>query len=599
CNYFRLHERTFQFINPNDIEMLFLKSKDNLSFKFDFSLYKTSSDDVYDEYSENDDVVDDDYSHNAIQLHYVKNQSIFKKIPGNPFAFWLSKNMFAAFEGKHLNDYSNCCTGMHTGNNDKFVRYWFEVNFMQTSIIKETGKYKRYNCGGDSRKWYGNHWNVINWGSDGKEIRNEKSSVIRNERFFGEEGISWKRIGSKDNYFRYLPKDFIFDQSGDSMFPFDKNKLFYLLGFLNSIVAKNALKAIAPTINLTAGNMSKLPIIYSENALIESAVEENIKISKFEWDSYETSWDFTRNALLSQNKSSVKDAFIIWESITKNNFEIVKSNEINLNKHFIKIYSLEDELEPDVSDKDVIYRIAELKESIKELISYAVGCMFGRYSLDVEGIVYAGGEWVDDKYKTFLPDKDNCIPITDEEYFEDDIVGLFVAFVKKVYGIETLEENLDFIAKALGNKGDTSREVIRNYFVKDFYKDHLKIYQKRPIYWLYDSGKQDGFKALIYMHRYNADTTGIVRVDYLHKMQKIYMGEIDRMQDMVENSTQAREISQAEKRKEKLIKQLKETKEYDEKIAHIALSRIDIDLDDGIKVNYEKVQTGQDGKKFN
>ena len=224
--------------------------------------------------------------------------------------------------------------------------------------------------------------------------------------------------------------------------------------------------------------------------------------------------------------------------------------------------------------------------------------MFGRYSLDVEGLAYASGEWDDSKYTTFIPDKDNCIPITDEEYFEDDIVGRFVEFVRCVYRVETLEENLDFIAKALGNKGNTSREIIRNYFVKDFYKDHLKTYQKRPIYWLYDSGKQDGFKALVYMHRYTADTTGIVRVDYLHKMQKIYTSEIDRMIDIAENSSNAREIAQAEKRKEKLVKQFKETKEYDEKIAHLAISRIAIDLDDGVKVNYEKVQTGQDGKKL-
>ena len=224
--------------------------------------------------------------------------------------------------------------------------------------------------------------------------------------------------------------------------------------------------------------------------------------------------------------------------------------------------------------------------------------MFGRYSLNVEGLIYAGGEWDDGKYGDFVPDKDNVIPISDEEYFEDDILGLFVEFVKMVYGKETLEDNLAFIASALGNKGNTSREIIRNYFLKDFYKDHLKTYQKRPIYWLYDSGKQDGFKALIYMHRYSADTTGIVRVDYLHKMQKIYMSEIDRMKEMAENSNNAREVAQAEKRREKLIKQLKETKEYDEKIAHLALSRIAIDLDDGVKVNYEKVQTGQNGKKL-
>ena len=265
---------------------------------------------------------------------------------------------------------------------------------------------------------------------------------------------------------------------------------------------------------------------------------------------------------------------------------------------FIDIYGLNGELSPYVEEKNVTISKANLVDDVLSFISYFVGCAFGRYSLDVDGIVFAGDEWNDEKYRTFIPDKDNCIPITDEEYFDDDIVGRFVEFVKCIYGLETLEENLDFIAKALDNKGNTSREIIRNYFVKDFFKDHVKTYQKRPIYWLYDSGKQDGFKALVYMHRYTADTSGVVRVDYLHKIQKIYMSEIDRMKEMAENSNNTREVAQAEKRREKLIKQLKETKEYDEKIAHLALSRITIDLDDGVKVNYEKVQTGQDGKKL-
>lgn len=310
-----------------------------------------------------------------------------------------------------------------------------------------------------------------------------------------------------------------------------------------------------------------------------------------------------------------------------------------INRIFIDIYGLQDELTPEVEDKDVTVRKADLQRDIKSLISYAVGCMFGRYSLEREGIVYAGGNFDDvywkykgqaaldkngeaiegsyagisladyhypkfhdtDDWKTatelsFEPDADNCIPITDEEYFEDDIVGLFCAWLKKVYGEDTLEENLDFIANALGNKGKTSREVIRNYFLTDFIKDHIKTYQKRPIYWLFDSGKQNGFKALVYMHRWNADTIGNVRVEYLHRIQRVYEKEITRMQEIIDNSHDNKEISNATKRKEKLQKQIKENKDYDAKIAHLALSRIDIDLDDGVKVNYEKVQTA-DGKK--
>ena len=312
----------------------------------------------------------------------------------------------------------------------------------------------------------------------------------------------------------------------------------------------------------------------------------------------------------------ISEKYAAWQAECEERFQQLKKNEEELNRIFIDIYGLQDELTPDVADKDVtVHRVftshddvpesmkgsnyvRTMRDEILSLISYAVGCMFGRYSLDVEGLAYAGGEWDGSKYKTFLPDEDNCIPVTDEEYFKDDIVGRFVEFVRTVYGSDTLEENLDFVANALAGKGSTSREVIRNYFLNDFIKDHIKTYQKRPIYWMFDSGKQNGFKALVYMHRWNADTTGNVRVEYLHRVQRVYESEIARMQDTIDNSSNAREVSAAQKRKDKLTKQLKESKDYDAKIAHLALSRIDIDLDDGVKVNYEKVQTGQDGKKI-
>ena len=312
----------------------------------------------------------------------------------------------------------------------------------------------------------------------------------------------------------------------------------------------------------------------------------------------------------------ISEKYAAWKQECEDRFQQLKKNEEELNRIFIDIYGLQDELTPDVAEKDVtVHRVFDSKDDVPEsmkgssyvrtmhdeivsLVSYAVGCMLGRYSLDVDGLVYAGGEWDASKYKTFLPDEDNCIPITDEEYFKDDIVGRLVEFVRVVYGGDTLEENLDFIANALGNKGSTSRDIIRNYFLNDFIKDHIKTYQKRPIYWLFDSGKQNGFKALVYMHRWNADTTGNVRVEYLHRIQRVYESEIARMQDTIDNSGNAREVSAAQKRKDKLMKQLKESKDYDAKIAHLALSRIDIDLDDGVKVNYEKVQTGQDGKKI-
>ena len=312
----------------------------------------------------------------------------------------------------------------------------------------------------------------------------------------------------------------------------------------------------------------------------------------------------------------IADKYAAWKAECEERFLQLKKNEEELNRIFIDIYGLQDELTPEVADKDItVHRIFDTKDDMPEsmkgsnyvrtkqdevvsLLSYAVGCMFGRYSLDVDGLAYAGGAWDESKYKTFLPDRDGILPITDEEYLPDDIVTRLCDWLKAAYGADTLEENLDFIAGALGGKGNSNREIIRNYFLRDFFKDHCKTYQKRPIYWLFDSGKQNGFKALIYLHRYTPDTIGNLRVDYLHKMQRVYESEINRMQDEIDHSQSAREVAAATKRKEKLQKQLKECRDYDEKIGHLALSRIELDLDDGVKVNYEKIQTASDGKKY-
>jgi len=357
------------------------------------------------------------------------------------------------------------------------------------------------------------------------------------------------------------------------------------------------LEALAPTVDYSEGAILKLPYISHDGQDVDNLVKQNIGLSRCDWDSFETSWDFKKHPLVSYSANKILTAFEMWSKECEERFNHLKENEEELNSFFIDIYGLQDELTAEVEEKDVTVRKADLQRDIKSLISYAVGCMFGRYSLDEDGLAYAGGEWDNSKYDTFIPDEDNCIPVTDEEYFEDDIVGLLCAWLKKVYGEDMLEENLNFIANALGNKGKTSREVIRNYFLTDFIKDHIKTYQKRPIYWLFDSGKQNGFKALVYMHRWNADTIGNVRVEYLHRIQRVYEKEITRMQEIIDNSHDNKEFSNATKRKEKLQKQIKETKDYDAKIAHLALSRIDIDLDDGVKVNYEKVQTA-DGKKM-
>lgn len=530
-----------------------------------------------------------------------------------PFAFWASERIRKAFkECDCIGKIAPPKQGLATADNDRFLRKWYEIDNDSIGFgysccaeaLESKKKWFPYNKGGAFRRWYGNREYVVNWENDGYEIKNfrdEKGKLRsrpQNLQYYFKPSITWSDITSASFSGRYSEKGFIFDIKGSSGFP-DEKILPYVLGFLNSSVSQKCIKILNPTITTQVGDMARIPVILDEEKRTEiiERVSFCIDTSKNDWNSFETSWDFKKHPLVSYSTNKSSTSFELWSKECAERFNQLKANEEELNRIFIDIYGLQDELTPEVEDKDVTVRQADLQRDIKSLISYAVGCMFGRYSLDEDGLAYAGGEWNDSKYDTFIPDEDNCIPITDEEYFEDDIVGLFCAWLKKVYGEDTLEENLDFIANALGNKGKTSREIIRNYFLTDFIKDHIKTYQKRPIYWLFDSGKQNGFKALVYMHRWNADTIGNVRVEYLHRIQRVYEKEITRMQEIIDNSHDNKEISNATKRKEKLQKQIKETKDYDAKIAHLALSRIDIDLDGGVKVNYEKVQTA-DGKKM-
>ena len=541
---------------------------------------------------------------------YGTEQSEFSKIPGSPVAYWVSEQLRKCFEfGLPLGKLAAPRQGMATTNNNLFLRQWYEVSASNIGFkyknLEQTkdGRHRwfPYNKGGQFRKWYGNQDYVVNWYKDGKDLKEYTKDApggrMNNMEFYFHPSVTWSKISSGNFSTRFMPQGFIFDVAGCSIFSNEEEKLKYFLGFTNSCVVKYILSAISPTLNYEVEHIKKLPIVFNKSEEVKMLIDDLICNSKNDWDSFETSWDFKKHPFVSYATNKVSISFEMWSKECNERFKQLKTNEEELNRIFIDIYGLQDELTPKVEDKDVTVRQADLQRDIKSLISYAVGCMFGRYSLDEDGLAYAGGEWDSSKYDTFIPDEDNCIPITDEEYFEDDIVGLFCAWLKKVYGEDTLEENLDFIANALGNKGKTSREVIRNYFLTDFIKDHIKIYQKRPIYWLFDSGKQNGFKALVYMHRWNADTIGNVRVEYLHRIQRVYEKEIIRMQEIIDNSHDNKEISNATKRKEKLQKQIKETKDYDAKIAHLALSRIDIDLDDGVKVNYEKVQTA-DGKKM-
>ena len=535
-------------------------------------------------------------------FYYEQNAKNYLKIPGSPVAYWVSKSVYRAFDNEKIGKYAISDGQTKTGNNDKYLRMLWEVSAL------EIGKGKHWVLhakGGSFRRWYGNIDTLIDWSDSAREhYRKDRVARIAPEYIWFRNGICWTLISSnKLHGFRLLQDNSTFNLAAPSVFFDDDRMMFYILGYLNSKISQEIIALLNPTLNTNISDITSQPLCYGklpdqENCVID-LVKNNIVISKNDWDSFETAWDFQHHPLL-RKVSTIAEAFDQWQTECDNSFNQLKANEEELNCIFIDIYGLQDELTPEVEDKDVTVRKADLGRDIRSFISYAVGCMFGRYSLDVDGLAYAGGEWDSSKYETFIPDDDNCIPVTDEEYFADDIVVRFIEFVKTVYGVDTLEENLDFIANALGNKGDTSREVIRNYFLKDFYTDHLKVYQKRPIYWLFDSGKQNGFKALIYMHRYDADTVGRVRTDYLHRAQKYVETAMQSAQYTIDNASSASEKSKATKAVTKYTKQLAEMKIYDEAIAHIANKRIEIDLDDGVKVNYEKfqgVEVAQEGKK--
>lgn len=530
---------------------------------------------------------------------YESHQENFEKIPDYPIAYWVTESMCNCFKNEPLSNFARPSKGMMPGS--QFIRFVWEVNKNNIALnivsheesLKSDKKWYYYFKGGEFRRWYGNRDRVVDYQNDGKNVRHTNGD--RNPSLYFKDNINWSKVSGHFAGRTGLVGG-LYDDAACQCEVFNKTNYKIILGLFNSKVAESLLSALGESLNFGPGEVAKLPFVVFEKMKGEvyKLVDCCVTISKSDWDAFETSWDFTKHPLL-RNKPTISEAYAEWEAECNARFTQLKANEEELNRIFIDIYGLQDELTPEVEDKDVTVRKADLQRDIKSLLSYAVGCMFGRYSLDVEGLAYAGGEWDESKYVTFKPDEDNVIPITDEDYFEDDIIGRLIAWLKVVYGAETLEENLRFIADALGTSGDTARQKIRNYFLKDFFKDHCKIYQKRPIYWLYDSGKQNGFKALIYMHRYNADTSGQVRAEYLGKMEETYESEINRMQDIMDNGA-GREVALAGKRKEKLQKQLHECRDYDAVLGHIALASIAIDLDDGVKVNYVKVQTAKDGK---
>ena len=515
-------------------------------------------------------------------FYYEQNADNFSKIPGSPVAYWLNENVVQTFKNNYISQYATSNGQNITGNNNKYLRLFWEVDY--NNINKDY--WAKCARGGGYRKYYGNDDNVILWTDEARHhYRQDSIARIIPENLRFKNGITWSYITSGIPSFRKLWDDELFEKAGTSIFIDNIDYLNGILGLLNSIVSSELLKLISPTINCQVRDVFSIPIakdVLSSN-IISELVEWNIELEKKEWDAFETSWDFQHHPLL-RKVPTIAEAFNQWQAECDDRFNHLKSNEEELNRIFIDIYGLQDELTPEVEDKDVTVRKADLGRDIRSFISYAVGCMFGRYSLDVDGLAYAGGEWDASKYVSFAADKDNIIPICDDEYFEDDIVGLFVEFVKTVYGADTLDENLKFISDALGGKGQP-KDVIRNYFLSDFYSDHCKIYQKRPIYWLFDSGKKNGFKALIYMHRYQPDTIARIRTDYVHEQQARYRTAIADLEQRIANASTGERVK-LNRKLTTLQAQDTEIRTYEEKIHHLADQMIFIDLDDGVKKNY-------------
>lgn len=537
---------------------------------------------------------------------FFASNEIFSFIPEKPIVYWLGDKALMPYKENAplLGSIAAPCAGLSTGDNNLFQRFWYEVSFQNIGFdvtdvaetLERKEKWFPCNSSGEFRKWCTDDLLVVNWQNDGDEIRHFRNAAGKlaarpqnTVRYF-KEGLTWNKLSRTRFAVKYKAPGFVFDDTSRSAFPHDLNKLYYYIGSLCSGVTFSYLQALDPTMSFTNGDLVRIPMVEDETKIdaVTSLVKECIECSKKDWDSFETSWNFQRHPLIipavDRHYIRLSDCWKEWGHTCAQRFAQLKSNEEELNRIFIDIYGLQDELTPDVENKDVTVRKAHQQRDIRSLLSYAVGCMFGRYSFDVPGLVYAGGTWDASKYTTFQPDKDAIIPICDDEYFEDDIVGRFVDFVRRAFGESTLEENLRFIADALGGKG-SSREVIQNYFINDFYANHLKIYQKRPIYWLFDSGKKNGFKCLIYIHRYQPDTIARIRTDYVHEQQARYRTAIADLENQISNASTSERVKLT-KRLQTLQAQAEEVRVYEEKIHHLADQMIKIDLDDGVKHNY-------------
>lgn len=574
---------------------------------------------------------------------YVTIQNNYSKIPGSPVAYWLKDSIIHDFSTYgRINDDFFMCYGLLTGHDDGFLFSWQEVadtdilfNCNSVEEFKNSGKKYAPLCkGGQFRRWYGNYDLVVRYDDVGIQGMSQYPKYASNgQSHYFKSGLTWTEVCMGQPSLRYMKDGSIFSLKSPSIFTDDKNKLLNLLGYLNTNVATYFVQMLNPTMSCGTGVIGRLMTKGLEK-VDQEKVLDCIRLSQKDWDSFETSWDFKKHPIVQyayftprkiqqeqqagfQVLNTLQQAYESWARAAEERFNQLKANEEELNRIFIDIYGLQDELTPEVADKDVTVRKADLGRDIRSLVSYAVGCMLGRYSIYKDGLMFAGGEWSEQPFlqalwddagmqyvqaegmqpmmdlnpqKVVMPDADGILPITDDDYFGDDIVTMFVNWVKVVFGANELEENLKFIARALyPGGGGSARDLIRQYFLNDFYKDHLKIYQKRPIYWLFDAGKKNSFKCLIYLHRYQPDTVARVRTDYVHEMQARYRTAIEELTRRVDTVGGSERVH-LQKQLTKIQGQEEELRKYEEKIHHYADMMLPLDLDDGVKVNYVKLQ---------
>lgn len=558
---------------------------------------------------------------------YRASAADFMKVPGSPVAYWITESAREAFEkGEELRNLAPVAVGLQTGSNEKFVRFWPEISinkfglgiFSSEEAIDSGKKWFPYNKGGDFRKWYGNNEFVVNWEADGRELHAFKpKSVIRNPSFYFKKSITWSFVSSAYFGVRYSDSGAIFDVGGSSAFP-DEQNAYWLTGFLCSKQAFDFMRVMNPTLNFQVGNVASLPILEDKVAPIKAELNELsqrlIEWHKADWNSFEEAWDFSVNPLVSFGEEKIRDSFDgLIQSYEQTIEEVIKA-EYRINELLISAYGLETTITPELPRKQATLSVNPLfrynseeddlnarfqSDTLCELVSYSIGCMMGRYSLDKQGLILASqGEAIQDYLAQipspkFMPDDDAILPLTDQEWFTDDVTNRFREFVKVVWGEDTLQENLEFVAESLclhaikPKKSETAMETIRRYLSTQFFADHMKTYKKRPIYWLFSSGKQKAFECLVYLHRYNEGTLSRMRTEYVTPLMGKYESQIRHIEEQQETASTA-EKNKLSKALKGYQSKLNELREFDNKLKHYADRRISLDLDDGVKVNYGK-----------